>query len=134
MNKFARLHLLYTLLIVCTAAFLLGMIVFFVRWSLWNINDDFKANADFVRTHFRDQLAQNETILIGLVSFLKTRRSLDLASINAYTDEMLARFPHISMFQIAQYVDSNSVTTYQNLMKQQGIAQPSIRQFGGGAT
>lgn len=132
MNKFARLHLLYTLLIVCTAAFLFGMIVFFVRWSLWNIDDDFKANADYVRAHFRDQLAQNETILVGLGSFLKTQRSIDLASITAYADAMSTRFPHISMFQVAQYVDSDSVAAYKMLMMQQGIAKPGILQFGGG--
>lgn len=130
-NKFARLHLLYFLLIVGTAVFLCGMVVFYIHWSLWNIDDEFKVDASSARNHIRDQLAQNETVLIGLGSFLKGRESLDIAALDAYASVMMQRFPHISMFQIAQYIDSQSASSYQQVMLQQGIASPVINQFGG---
>lgn len=130
-NKFARLHLLYTLLILCSAAFLFGMIIVFIRWSLWHIDEEFKVDAGYVRNHIRDQLAQNETVLIGLGSFFKTKDGVDLPSLDAYTSVMMERFPHIYMFQIAQYVNSESVSSYQSFMKQQGVVNPAIIQFDG---
>lgn len=131
MNKFTRLHVLYSFLIACTAAFLFGMVVFFIRWNLLHMDDEFKSDASYVRNHIRDQLAQNETVLIGLGSFLKTTDGVDLASLDAYASVMMERFSHISMFQIAQYVNADSIASYQLIMKQQGILQPSIVQFGG---
>ncbi len=130
-NKFARLHLLYFLLIAGTAVFLCGMVVFYIHWSLWNIDDEFKVDASSARNHIRDQLAQNETVLIGLGSFLKGRDSLDIAAVDAYTSVMMQRFPHISMFQIAQYIHPQSASSYKQILHQQGVTSPTLYQFGG---
>lgn len=130
-NKFARLHILYLLLIISTACFLCGMVVLYIHLSLRGIDDEFKADASAARTYIRDQLTQNETVLIGLGTFLKGRDNLDLAALDAYATVMMQRFSHIAMFQIAQHIDSQSAQAYQDIMREQGIAAPVISQFGG---
>lgn len=130
-HKFARLHLLYSLLIVSTACLLCGMVLLYIHWSLWSIDDEFKADASFARTHIRDQLTQNETVLLGLGAFLQGDGGPDLAALRAYTTLMMQRFPHISMFQIAQRLDTKSAPAYQKIMRQQGVTNPIIFQFGG---
>jgi diguanylate cyclase (GGDEF)-like protein len=130
-NKFARLHFLYTLLILSTAFFLCGILLLYVHWCLWNIDDEFKADAGAARSYIRDQLTQNETVLIGLGAFLKGRESLDLAALDAYSTVMMQRFSHIAMFQIAQHINAQSAPSYQHIMRQQGITYPVVSQFGG---
>ncbi len=128
-NKFARLHLLYTLLILSTAIFLFAMIIAFIRWNLWNIDEQFKTDANHVRNHIRDQLAQNETVLIGLGSFLTTKEHVNIAALDTYSSAMMARFSHISMFQIAEYVEGN-FSAFQTILRMQGVKDPVITRFG----
>jgi hypothetical protein len=130
-KKFARLHIAYSLLIVGTAFFLCGIVVFFIHWSLLNLEEDFNTDATYACKHIRDQLTENETILIGLGAFLSGEAAVDLGAVDTYSAVMMQRFPHISMFQIAQYLEADSVKSFQQIMAQQGVNSFSIYQFGG---
>lgn len=130
-KKFARLHLAYSLLIVGTAFFLCGIVIFFIHWSLLNLEEDFKTNATYACKHIRDQLTENETILIGLGAFLSGEEVVDIGAVDTYSTVMLQRFPHISMFQIAQYLEADTMASFQQAMAQQGVNNTSIYQFGG---
>lgn len=130
-KKFARLHLAYSLLIVGTAFFLCAIIVFFIHWSLRNLEENFKTDAAYASKHIRDQLTENETILIGLGAFLNGQAAIDIGAVDTYSAIMIKRFPHLAMFQVAQYIEADSVASYEHVIKQQGIANASIYQFGG---
>jgi diguanylate cyclase (GGDEF)-like protein len=129
-KKFARLHLAYSLLIVATAFFLCGIVVFFIHWSLRNLEDDFKADAAYTSRHIRDQLSENETILIGLGAYINGEALIDIGAVDAYSSVMMQRFPHVSMFQIAQYIDAESVASFKQIMVKQGITNAGVYKFG----
>lgn len=130
-KKFARLHLAYSLLIAGTAFFLCGIVVFFIHWSLWNLEDDFNTDAAYTYRYIRDQLTENETILIGLGAYINGETEVDIGAIDSYSTVMMQRFPHISMFQVAQYIDADSVNSFRKRLTQQNITNNYIYQFGG---
>lgn len=129
--KFSKLHWLYGLLIVITTSFMMGIVVLSVYWSYWQLEDRLQNDADHIRTHINNRLVKNETILSGFSALLKGQTATDISIVRAYTDIMLERFPQISMFQVAEYLDSHTSPSFQQYMQQQGISRPQVYSFAG---
>lgn len=129
--KFSKLHWLYGLLIVITTSFMMGVVVLSVYWGFWQLEDRLHNDADSIRNHINNRLVKNETVLNGFSALLKGQTATDISIVRAYTDIMLERFPQISMFQVAEYLDSRTAPSYHQYMLQQGVNSPKVYSFAG---
>ncbi len=129
--KFSKLHWLYGLLIMITTSSMMGIVVLSIYWSFWQLEDRLQNDADHIRIHINNSLVKNETVLNGFSALLKGQTATDINIVRAYTDIMLERFPQISMFQVAEYLDSSTAPSYYQYMMQQGITSPQVYSFAG---
>lgn len=129
--KYSKLYWLYGLLILITTSFMMGIVVLSIYWSFWQLEDRLHNDADQIRNYINNRLVKNETVLNGFSALLRGQTATDISIVRAYTDIMLERFPQISMFQVAEYLDSHTASSYHQYMLQQGITSPQVYSFAG---
>jgi len=129
--KFSKLYWLYGLLIMITTCFMMGMVVLSIYWGFWQVEERLHNDADHIRNYINNRLVKNETVLNGFSALLKGQTATDINVVRAYTDIMLERFPQISMFQVAEYLDTRTAPSYHQYMMQQGINIPQVYSFAG---
>jgi len=107
MKLFKRLNplqWLYSFLIAITLLLLLIIVALSAVWDVFTLRDEFIASADKHTAYIHDRLVKNETLLIGFGAFVAGGDRLNLDAAKSYADVMLARYPQVTMFQIARDV------------------------------
>lgn len=129
MNLFKQLnplHWLYGILIAITSSLLLVIVMLSAAWDIFNLREDFMSRSDQYASYIRDQLAKNETLLVGFGAFITGTDTLKLDAAKNYADIMLARYPQVTMFQIAQAVSDKNSQTFSEKFGAQLGADPLI--------
>jgi len=125
--KRSRLQILYGLL---TAMTVLGLVAAFALSWFWNIQKierQFSAESQVISQYVREKMAQNETLLVGLSTYFKGKRDVDPLAVRNYANIMSRRFPHIYMFQAAQFVKYENWQHYVDLMNDQNSNAELLR-------
>lgn len=115
----SRLTLLYGLLALATVVGLCTALLMSWLWNLQNLQHELDAESYVISQYVREKMSQNETLLVGLFTYFKDKQSVELEAARNYADIMAQRFPHVYMFQAAQFVQSHNWGEYARYMRQQ---------------
>ena len=130
-SKKSRLPVLYGLLTVMTLLGLVMSLVLAWSWNMQSLKHEFDSESYVISQYVREKMAQNETLLVGLFTYFKGKDSVDLNSVRNYASIMARRFPHVHMFQVAQFVEDRNWQEYEQYMHQQ-LSHPSVLRFVSG--
>lgn len=130
-SKKSRLPVLYGLLTVMTLLGLVMSLVLAWSWNMQSLKHEFDSESYVISQYVREKMAQNETLLVGLFTYFKGKDSVDLNSVRNYASIMARRFPHVHMFQVAQFVEDRNWQEYEQYMHQQ-LSDPSVLRFVSG--
>lgn len=128
--KRSRLHILYALLTAMTLLGLFAAFAFSWFWNMQRIQTQFAAETHMVSQYVREKMAQNETLLVGLSTYFKGQ-TIDPQAVRNYASIMTRRFPHIYMFQAAQFLKSANWKHYVEYMERQNSKAELLRFING---
>ncbi|WP_419811894.1 diguanylate cyclase domain-containing protein [Bacterioplanoides sp.] len=130
-SKKSRLPVLYGLLTIMTLLGLVTSLILAWSWNMQSLKHEFDSESYVISQYVREKMAQNETLLVGLFTYFKGKDSVDLNSVRNYASIMARRFPHVHMFQVAQFVEDENWQEYEHYMQQQ-LIDPAVLRFVSG--
>lgn len=94
-----------------------------------NFENRFNSDAARINTHFDYYIKQNETVLEGFSAFIAGLGGVNDQVLNRFAAQLVARFPHIHMLEIAEAVKDSDVSKYIKQMKRKGLTDFDVKAF-----
>ncbi|UXD88808.1 GGDEF domain-containing protein [Thalassolituus hydrocarboniclasticus] len=125
-NTFTREHkrLKYSyMLFAALTALALLLLLLAAGQSEWRrLQQEFSADTLVVSQFVREKMLQNETLLLALSTYFSGTQQPDMNAVRRYAATMQQRFPHVSMFQSALYLqDGSSLQVFRQIMQEQQL-------------
>ncbi len=118
-----RLQYSYTLFaaLIVLALLLLLLVAGQNEWR--RLQQQFSADAEVVSQFVREKMLQNKTLLLALSTHFSGTQQPDMSAVRRYAATMQQRFPHVSMFQSALYLQNGlSLQLFRQIMQEQQLA------------
>ncbi|TDR04457.1 CHASE domain-containing protein [Paraburkholderia silvatlantica] len=120
------------------AAFALWLVSAFVVASVLvaseisRLRRDFTAQSDATYEIIRQRLDQNEAVLAGIDSMLHTFPGVESAGLRDYSQQMLARYPHIYMIELQPRVEEADLSRFEAWARKAIYPQFYVKDYGYG--
>jgi diguanylate cyclase (GGDEF)-like protein len=122
--------LLYGLVFGFWLALTLAGAAFVLTLDMRNARYEFLRRANTLYEHVRNVVETNDSVVEGFAALLSVMGDeLDRDKVVGYARQMLERYPHISMFEIAQRVLREELDTFVDLQRRSGYADFRIKAF-----
>lgn len=125
-NSFSREHkrlkYSYVLFALLTSLALLLLLLAAGQSEWRRLQQKFSADTSVVSQFVREKMLQNETLLLALSTYFSGTQSPDINAVQRYAATMQRRFPHVSMFQSALYLQNgSSLQVFRQIMQEQQL-------------
>lgn len=122
-----RRHLIYSVSIFLLILFLAYGLVLTSDYR--EFEKQFSSDVKKIHTRFDYYIKQNESVLEGFSAFIAGLGNVNDVMLNRYAKQIKARFPHISMLEIAKEVKRSDLNSLIQKQRNKGYTDFDVREF-----
>jgi diguanylate cyclase (GGDEF)-like protein len=91
--------------------------------------NEFQESAYQAENHIKSQIQKNEAALEGLSAYMSGLNHFDERRIEQYSKQLLRRFPHIFMVEVAQHVNVSELDNFVQQQRDKGWVDFQVKAF-----
>jgi len=119
---------IYLLVVLIWLTVLAGVLAVVVALDLRGAATRFQERTDRVYQHLNDRVLVTESVVEGFAAMVGAMGALDRAKVSSYARQMLSRYPHIFMFEVAERVPRERLRSYEAEQRQR-YPEFTVRSF-----